>query len=126
VNGASPALAVIAAFFAAGEANVIAQRIEQRRAPIQCQSVNLPIHTEASFHGSAWICRRCDFLGGCGRRYKGRGGCCSNREKSATIYGALNHSFNSVELAFVILLIPVTGESSSLQHKNEIYFTKWN
>jgi hypothetical protein len=35
----------------------------------------------------------------------------------------MNHSFNSVELAFVILLIPVTDESSALQREKIIYFT---
>jgi hypothetical protein len=60
-NGACPALTVIAAFFAAGEAHVLAQRVEQRGANVERQLMPLSVHMQFDFVGAA----RIDARGGC-------------------------------------------------------------
>ncbi len=46
VDGASAALPVIAAFFGAGQAQLLAQRVEHRRARIGRDSIFLAVHSQ--------------------------------------------------------------------------------
>jgi hypothetical protein len=61
VHGASPALSVIASLFRSEEAEILAQRVEQRHARFDLQLVELPVNFQLDWNRASGI-RDCGSL----------------------------------------------------------------
>ena len=78
-DGAGAALAVVAALLGAGQAEMLAQRVEQRRADVERQAVLLAVDPQGDGHGRPRVDRRLLGLGrpaeeGCPDERQGHGG----------------------------------------------------
>ena len=114
-NRARAALAAVAAFLRAGEADVFAQRIEQRHARLEHQVVVMAVDVEPDGHWrpgcprSGLVRRRCDRRHGC------QAGCKPGRQGTRSVQEASARSAFSSQCFVVVVVHRAPPSIRSLQ-----------